>query len=350
MRSRILASLAALLLVATSVHAQLTWKGATPLKPWEYAVLERMEGPALNLFIIRDSVKKPVVVLIQGSGCRPLFFKEDVRGRVVWASSVPARKGEGEYPVHFLTVEKRGVQSFGPVPWNIMSKGKDEQSLCGDEYKQGVDKETRVKDLVDAINAIAAEPWAGPIWLLGSSEGAEAAAGVAKAMGPKVEAVGMISGASPGRMYNFVASARTKHNNAGVQRWLGETRRLAEGKIEGDYLGIPVTSWTSFAIHSSPLEDLRGLPVPVFVAQGDADTVNVTPCADLLVAELMRDPGRSIFYLLLPGMDHALRGAEGPGVGREVVDLFLDWARTPDRPTGVALSLEEAAGMIKAKR
>src|SRR5579863_8526657 len=63
---------------------------------------------AIDVYVIRDEQPKPTVVLLQGSGCLPLFTVYDtggVHGASIFEDVVTARS----HQFHFVLVEKQGV-------------------------------------------------------------------------------------------------------------------------------------------------------------------------------------------------------------------------------------------------
>ena len=88
--------------------------GMSAMQPWESWRLERDQAPALDLFLLRGEGTAPLVVLIQGSGCFPLFDTFEKNGETYQTAMLPfwdsAMEMRGR--AHFLAVEKRGVRSF----------------------------------------------------------------------------------------------------------------------------------------------------------------------------------------------------------------------------------------------
>lgn len=299
--------------------------GMAPVAPWESFRVERDHDGPLDLHVARDEKPRPVVLLLQGSKCYPLFsyrVKDGARTLVsqLIFSDVAHYTGP---PVHFAALERRGIHSFGDRP--------SERPTCTHEFG-GVTKTERVRDVVDAVRALEREPWVKGMLIVGHSEGADVAAGAAKALGDgHVGAVGLFSGAGPTQFFDFVMDARHEGDPSRVQEVFEDMLFVTGPKAEGRYRGTPIERWTTYAIDSTPLDDLRDLRVPVFVVQGTADAKASVEGADLLTLELLRNPARKVGYLLLPDSDHDLMTKDGRDLAGDVMKAFVEWAVGPRR-------------------
>jgi len=102
------------------------------------------------------------------------------------------------------------------------------------------------------------------------------------------------------------------------------------------YLGHPARRWKSFALATTPLEDVRDSMVPLYVAhRGREPNIHA---ADLFVLEALRQqPDRALRYVVLHDGDHGFGRPGRPGGMARVLDDFLSWAVGPERATGVAI-------------
>jgi pimeloyl-ACP methyl ester carboxylesterase len=280
---------------------------------------------------MKDETPRPLLVVLAGSGCTPLFFHLEREGhrltgtRLTFALSLMGN----HVGLHVATVEKVGVRSFELYSGDGMSD-------CSEEYERHVAKPERVRAVADAVAALAAEPWVTQVVLVGHSEGADVAAGVARLLGEKqLTAVGIMAGAGPSQLFDHVLFARRDAEAGGVQEAFKDVLRITDPAEEGRWNGHSLTRWRSYAVDATPLEDLRASRVPVFIAHGTEDESVPIESADLLAIELLRDRSRPVFYLYLPGHDHGFRGPERTDNARAVLDRFLAWALAPVKQTAV---------------
>jgi pimeloyl-ACP methyl ester carboxylesterase len=314
-----------------TVAQRLTLAGPTSFQPWEGWKLTRAESPALDVYVMRDGTPRPLLVLLAGSGCTPLFFHVEREGkrltgtRLTFAISLMGNRSG----LHVATVEKVGVRSFELFSGDGMHD-------CPEEYERHVAKPARVRAVAGAITALAAEPWVTQVLLVGHSEGADIAAGVARLLGEKrLAAVGIMGGAGPSQLFDHVLFARRDAEAGSVRAAFDEVLRITEPEARGRWNGHSLARWRSFAVEATPLDDLRASRVPVFIAHGTEDGSVPIESADLLAIELLRDRSRPVFYLYLPGHDHGFRGPDRADNARAVLDRFLVWALEQPGKTGV---------------
>lgn len=314
--------------------SRLTRLGPTAFEPWERWSLNRAEAPALDVYVMHDEAPRPLLVLLAGSRCTPLFFQLEHEGkrltgtRLTFAISlIQALTG-----LHVATVEKMGVRSFELYSGDGMSD-------CSGEYEQHVAKPERVRAVADATTALAAQPWVTQVLLVGHSEGANVAAGVARMLGEKrVAAVGLMAGAGPSQLFDGILFARRDAEPGGVRAAFNDALRVMDPAAQGSWNGHSLTRWRSYVVDTTPLEELHTSRVPVFIAHGTEDESVPIESADLLAIELMRDRSRPIFYLYLPGRNHSFRGKDRVDDARAV----LEWALSPTKTIGVQEGLSGA--------
>ncbi len=303
--------------------------GMTEFMAWEAWQVTRADAPDLDVYVERDDEPRPVVVLLQGSGCTPLFFTfpMGMGSSLIFLSQLRER----DHPVHYVTVEKRGVESFGPRPEGDPGTAEG----CSEEYLEGLAKPLRVQDVVDAIEALSDEPWAEQILVAGHSEGVAIASGVAAQLDDQLTAVGLFSSAGPSQLADFAMYSHRTGDASEVSETFDDILQLTTEPDELDsWGGHPVERWTSFAVDTTPLEDLRDTSVPVFVTHGTEDRASAIESADVFVVELLRtDSQRPLSYLRLHDVDHGLQ-IRDTEISRmdDVFDHFLDWALSDDPP------------------
>jgi pimeloyl-ACP methyl ester carboxylesterase len=238
--------------------------------------------------------------------------------------------------VHIMAIEKVGVRSFDPTFDPEVMHGSSHR--CSEEYEQNVAKESRVRDVVDAIRAVRELPWVSEVLVAGHSEGADVAAGVARVLDGELTAVGILSGAGAGQLFDFVVEGRAAGRHDSANQALVEAFALSGPTPPKDYRGHSFKRWQSFAIDSTPRDDLRATKVPVFVAHGTADTSSRIENADLFVVELIRSRRSSpLFYWVLEGLDHGYGDDAGTSHAARVVGRFVEWALARHKVSGTEL-------------
>jgi pimeloyl-ACP methyl ester carboxylesterase len=317
---------------ADPARSTLTRIEASPKPGWDKWRLERGALPKLDVYVARDGERRPLVVLIQGSKCYPLFSYRDRDGkRTLVTQLIFGDEGDSltDPKVHLAAVERRGLQSFGARP--------TERPQCTDQFG-AVTKPDRVQDVADAVLALSRQPWVDGVLLVGHSEGADVASGVAKRLKDEIKAVALLGGAGATQFFDFVAEAHQKGDWKQVGRAFGDLIWMTGGSANGRYNGLPIERWKTFAIDSTPLDDLRPLTVPVFVAQGGADGHASVEGSDVMVLELLRDARRKVSYLVLPDDDHDFMSQRTHEDHRvKVLHDFIVWALDPDKQRSVEI-------------
>jgi pimeloyl-ACP methyl ester carboxylesterase len=309
------------------VTAKATRVGASPMTVYEQWRVDRESAPSLDVYIARkDQTRRPLVVFLPGSHCLPLFLIAEQGGRRREKSTVLFHEHfTSELSrAHFAVVERRGLKSFGPPP--ASEEAAQTAANCTPDHG-GVSKDERVRDAADAVEALANEPWAGPIYLLGHSEGAYVAGGAAARLPPKALAgVGLLSGPGPTQFFDFLVEARRSGNEKEVKTIFDELLWITGPSASGEYRGAAIERQLSYGIRSTTVDDLRSSEVPIFVANGSADPKSPIESADLFVAEMMRTPARRLRYLILPELDHGYYSRkEDKQYAGQVLAAFLDW-------------------------
>src|SRR6266542_1282551 len=134
----------------------------------------------VDIYIAHDVQPKPVLVLIQGSGCTPLMTVDPdgtFHDTTLFQDFIPSRLRS----MHFVLVGKRGVQplrfSVGMSQQQKIDAFQTAEHDCSPEYLRNVTKQSRVDDIVAIVRSLASQPWAQEIMLAGHSEGTLVATG-----------------------------------------------------------------------------------------------------------------------------------------------------------------------------
>ena len=294
----------------------------TPWSPYLLTTVDRNDGSLIDVYIIKSTGEnKPTLIGLQGSHCLPLFMMNEKRrvSPLMFQSELERASNQA----NIIVIEKRGLKSFGPPPSteeeaNVLAK-------CT-ELHGGVTKDTRVSDVVRVIKALSKTKWSGPIHIVGHSEGADVATGVVRSLNGKiVKSIGLMSGAGNTRFFEYLSIARNQAGALGVAQVLNEQIKITSNNPPVEYRGAPVSRDITYAIDSSPLDDVKGLRIPIFVASVDRDSHSSIAGAEVFVSELLRDKKQKIHYLMLPGLDHGYFTADGKDESGPVFSYYLNW-------------------------
>jgi hypothetical protein len=296
-------------------------------------------GRSVDVYVAHDSQPKPVVILVQGSGCAPLMTIDAIgtfHDTSLFQDLIAPRLSR----LHFAMVEKRGVR---PLRFTAEMTQQDKVNAferaareCSTEYLQNVIKRARVDDVLATAKALTGQPWARQIILAGHSEGTHVTTGVLREVrASEVGVAGLFASAGPIPFYGGYV-ARGAGNRERFQSIFDRIRLLQGADDNSMYEGLPARRWKTFWLDSTPIEDVRDSTVPLFVAQGAAD--DTTLPADLFALEGIRQqPNRPLRYVVVERGNHAFETPDGKSHLDELFDDFLGWAFDGNRQTGLAV-------------
>ena len=288
---------------------------------------------SVDVYLVKDEAPKPLVVMLQGSGCVPLFTVDPdhtFHGTTIFDDLVTLRQNQ----FHFALIEKQGVN---PLEFTRDMTRQQELSLfknvedgaCSPAYFKEETEVVRAEDAVDVVQALSAQAWVQQVFVVGHSEGSHVVAGVLRRdTMHRVTAAGLFSSAGPTQFYN---GAETRDS---FLKEFETMRMLQRADDEFMYEGHAARRWKSYALDTTPLEEVRDSVVPLYVAHGEREA-NVH-AADLFVLEALRQqPTRPLRYVVVQDGDHGFASSDGRNHFRQVFDDFLAWAMNPLRVTGV---------------
>ena len=293
----------------------------------------------VSVFVLHDHQPKPVVFLLQGSGCSPAFTVE-ADGHFDTTSLFQDVLVRERSRVHFAIVEKPGV---APVRFTAsMTREQKVQAFeragneCTAEFYNNATKTVRVSDVLDAIAAVSSQPWARSVILAGHSEGTHVATGVlSRVRKGTIAGAALFASAGPVQFWSAsVSSGGTSRES--FQSAFDRIRMLQNAPDDFMYKGLPARRYKTFWLESTPIEDVRDSDVPLFVAQGTRD--GTVMASDLFAMEALRQqPKRSLRYVVIDGGDHAFEMPDGTSRVATLFDDFLNWILDSKRPTGTAI-------------
>jgi pimeloyl-ACP methyl ester carboxylesterase len=297
-----------------------------PAQRWS-AYETQGEGRTVPVFVMHDLRPKPVVFLLQGSGCSPAFTV-DASGRFDTTSLFQDGLVHESNRVHVAVVEKPGVT---PVRFTAnMTHAQQRQAFeragheCTPDFYQNATKPVRVADVLDAIAAVSAQPWAQSVILVGHSEGTHVVTGVLRrARRGTVAGAALFASAGPVQFWNASVSSG-EVSREGFRSAFDRMRLLQNAPDDFMYQGLPARRYKTFWLESTPIEDVRDSDVPLFVAQGTRD--GTVMASDLFAMEAVRQqPTRLLRYVVVEGGDHAFAMPDGTPRAAKLLNEFLNW-------------------------
>jgi dienelactone hydrolase len=279
----------------------------------------------LRYVLSRPGHKAPLVLFIQGSGCVPPFIGLGTPQRQSTVFGWLPLAAQHRYAV--MAVDK-------PYQPEIMPQGvPGTATACPQAFNAHFSYDSWLATLKTALRHALTQPDvdASRVLVIGMSEGAAMAAGLARAM-PEVTHVALIGG-PPGttQLYDFVLQA-----NAGAGSDEDRLRRLREldaavDAIHADprstgkfFAGHPYLRWSSFFAQSHG-EDLAQSKARIYMVDGMQDASVPLLSTEVAYARL-RGLGRDVTLRLIPDADHGLMA---PGQGWQDVqkeyDAVIGW-------------------------
>lgn len=300
------------------------------------AEAKRPDGSTLTYFLANfDNAldrRKPLLVILEGSGASSKFYEMD-DGRVGYGVyGLIARQACGLS--HVAAMEKRGVP-FG----RLGSPGSGMDAPL--EYTQHATFEDRVADVRLMFDALLADPMVDStrVLLLGMSEGADVAAGVAAA-DPRVTHVAFLSGGGASQLFDLIVLRREEMAEQGASP---EAIEQAVEALEADYarifadptndekmfMGHAYRRWASFFRQASA-DNLAHTKAKLFLAHGAQDRAVPIESFDLLTTELLRHGKTNVTVRRFPDRDHSLMKPGGDPSYEGllgIVDEILEWSK-----------------------
>lgn len=280
-------------------------------------------GPPIDFFISTPKKKRPLVLFIQGSGCRSVFI-EGMPGdyaSTVFSYTTTARTGD--YAV--MVVNK----PFSP---KRPPRGGTVASNCPKEFNEHFSLEAWLAQLRLAYKAARMLPFVDTTrtLIIGSSEGATLAAALAAAE-PSITHVALLGASGPSQFFDFVASAYARgRSEQDILKEL-ESLEAARARIaasphstESFEWGHTNKRWTSFFANSSA-QNLRRSNAKTYLVSGMADKNVPMLSTEVLYAELV-GAGKVVHIRRIPSADHSLMP---PGTGIDALEgeyrAIIDW-------------------------
>lgn len=272
-----------------------------------------------------DAAPLPLVLFVQGSGCRSLFARVGERVRATSGHATLRDLVVGR--ARLLIVEKPGVRYLdAPADAGGATEGTA-------EFREQHTLERWCEALHAALRAARALPGvrAGPVLAIGHSEGGIVAARLA-AEHDWITHVGVLAGGGPTQLFDLITLARrgtffARVSQVPEQRVAYVLEQWRQIRADPDsaaklFFGHPYRRWSSF-LATSTLDQLAAAKARVYAAQGALDAAVAPESFELLRAGLLAR-GRDATCELVPDADHSFAVPDGDG-WRAVLTRVVGW-------------------------
>jgi alpha-beta hydrolase superfamily lysophospholipase len=209
-----------------------------------------------------------------------------------------------------VLLQPRGVSPDGAVDEAIFR-----------EYET---RQRRVADQIAVMDAYLRESPGVPVLLVGSSLGGVVAADVAARDARVTHLLMMGSGGGWTQAQELTLFAERGQLPPGLTSVNDLNAKFDEIRAAPDsvelWYGHPFRMWSSY-LWFRPMDGLTGRPIPLFLAQGTADTATPVESAWAMRDEFVRLGLTNLTYIEYPGLDHQFSNAAGES---RLIDLQQD--------------------------
>jgi pimeloyl-ACP methyl ester carboxylesterase len=209
-----------------------------------------------------------------------------------------------------VLLQPRGVSGTGAVDQAV--------------FQQYETRPRRVADQIAVMDAYLGNATGVPVLLVGSSQGGVVAADVA-ARDPRVTHLFMMASgggwtqAEEGTF--FAEQGQLPPGIASVEELNAKYDEIRAAPDSGElWFGHPFRMWSSY-LWFRPMDGLITRPIPIFLAQGTADTATPVGSARAMRDEFARLGLTNLTYVEYPGLDHHFSNAAGES---RLIDLQAD--------------------------
>lgn len=290
--------------------------------------LQERAGPPVRYYLSRPAQKAPLVLYIQGSGCVPPFMGLGTPNPYSTIYSWLPLAQQGRYAV--MAVDK-------PYQSDEPQKGPFGSAIgCAGDFNAHFSYDTWLATLKAAVRHALARPEvdARRVLVIGSSEGAPMAAGLARAL-PEVSDVVLLGANGPTQLYDFAADIYRSNDSDDAK--LERLQKLdatftaisTDPKSTSKFAwGHPYLRWSSFFAQST-MEHLAHTKARIYLLSGMQDSSVPVLSTEAMYAQL-RTQGKDVTFRRLPGEGHSLVPEGRPmSEAQKEYDAFMAWFERP---------------------
>jgi pimeloyl-ACP methyl ester carboxylesterase len=276
-------------------------------------------------YVANREASGPILLLINGSGCGP---------------NIASQNGQGIsflYGLLDAAQDRRFTTMIVEKPYSEAGRLNDPGTArpCSAAFRQYFTRDNWVRTISEALGEVRRKSRRKrAIFVIGLSEGASVAAGVARKV-PAVSHVAMVAGSGTTQGFGVLLGA---YAEGGTDQQIVERVSAADAELRAIlldpdnpdrwYRGHPHRRWSSF-LRAFPDEDLLASRARVFILAGMQDRMSPMASSELLYAKLL-GAGRDVTMRRLPGAGHSLLpegSIDMPALSAEYKRL-RDWAVT----------------------
>lgn len=291
----------------------------------------RDDGSLISCYLRCDETaelrKKPIILLLQGSGANSFFSEKD--GKYY----TPLLFGALERFIkswHVLCIEKRGVQ-LGDFKDYHGHEGVRQEYIEHATLSGRVDDINRVIDYLQSVDTLYD---GNELVVVGHSEGSDVAAGVA-ATNPKVTHLVLLGFSAAHGLFDAFISLRKQFKSGKISGqefiekydWFILKYRDIRANPESlkEFYGHTYRRWASYCFDAS-LQNLATITLPIFLGIGSLDENAIG--SDYFVADLIRRGKDNLTYKNYLDCDHGFvrhSGDKPESLHHEVVSDIIEW-------------------------
>lgn len=286
--------------------------------------LQEQVGPPVRYYLSKPAQKAPLVLYIQGSGCVPPFVGLGTPKRYSTIYSWLPLAQQGRYAV--MAVDK-------PYQSDEPQQGQSGSAIgCAGAFNQHFSYEGWLATLKAALRHALRRPEvdARRVLVIGNSEGATMAAGLARAL-PEVTDVVLLGANGPTQLYDFAAGIYRSSDSDDIKLLRLQELDARFSAISADpkstskfAWGHPYLRWSSFFAQST-MDNLAHSQARVYLASGMQDNSVPILSTEAMYAQL-RAQGRDVTIRRVPGAGHGLVPDGRPmPEGQKEYDAFMAW-------------------------
>jgi predicted esterase len=281
-------------------------------------------GPPVRYYLSSPAQKAPLVLYIQGSGCVPPFVGLGTPQRYSTIYSWLPLAQQRRYAV--MAVDK-------PYQSDQPQQGQPGSAIgCAGEFNAHFSYDAWLATLTQAVRHALRRPEVDTrrLLVIGQSEGAPMAAGLARAL-PEVSDVVLLGANGPSQLFDFAANIYRSGDSDDIKLLRLQELDATYSAISTDpkntskfAWGHPYLRWSSFFVQST-MENLAHSKARVYIAAGMQDSSVPILSTEVLYTQL-RTKGRDVTIRRLPMAGHNLvpDGSSMPAVQKEY-DAFMAW-------------------------
>jgi len=284
--------------------------------------LETHQGNNVEYYISKTDKPVPLVLWIQGSGCRPAF-----------AEASPGDYASTIFSFTTLAQEKKISMMVVNKPFSPrkVPSSRGVSTDCPNEFNSKFSVDLWSKHLSLALNHARNLPWVDDtkVLLIGTSEGATMAAKLA-GFDKSITNIALVGATGPSQLFDFIAKVYLKDGSDADKlkeiNGLEETYKgiLNDVENESNSWGHSNLRWQSF-FKSSSISHLEKSNARIYLVSGMSDNSVPSLSTEVLYVEMLTK-GKDVTFRRIPEGEHNLVTPKGSIFDQDKEFLMIiDW-------------------------